>query len=260
MLAPDHDPSIENEPHLAAGTFDLDDSEVAAERVLARDRNRETEHDAVDHVVWDEPTRHAPIAGEPDPSQLTYASWLAKNIAATSWTKSWILTLVTAAVAGPFAVLATLFMAFEQDLASAVSLIAVTVIAPVTEEVMKIAAALWVVEKRPFWFKSITQILLCAAAGGVLFGAIENLIYLHVYIPDAGPSLARWRWTVCVGLHTNCSFIAGVGLARIWYNCIREQHRPIIGLGMPWFFIAIVGHGLYNFTVTMLELGGWLQF
>jgi hypothetical protein len=259
MSSPNHDPSIENEPHLMPNWVAVDESEARADRVLARDRLRETEHDVVDHGVWDEPALSADLAGEADAAQVTYSRWLAKHIAATSWTKSWLLTFAVAAVAGPFAVFGTLFRAPEQGIESAVALIAITVIAPVTEEIMKVAAALWVVEKRPYWFKSIGQILLCAIAGGVLFGVIENLLYLYVYLPDAGPSLARWRWTVCVGLHMNCSFIAGVGLARIWHNCIREQHRPILGLGMPWFFIAMVGHGLYNFSVTVFEALGWLE-
>ncbi len=238
----------------------IDPSEAKAEQVLARDTGRATEHDAVEHGVWDEPALNADLAGEADESQVTYARWLARHMAETSWAKSWLITFAVAAVAGPFAVFGALFSTSGLGVASFAQLIAVTVVAPVTEEIMKIAAALWVVEKRPYWFKSIPQILICALAGGVLFGVIENLIYLHVYIPNAGPSLARWRWTVCVGLHMNCSFIAGVGLARIWHNCIREQHQPIIGLGMPWFFIAMVGHGLYNFAVTMMEAGGLLEF
>ncbi|WP_425397874.1 PrsW family glutamic-type intramembrane protease [Aeoliella sp.] len=260
MPKPRHDPSIENEPHFFAAPLDVDPSEAKAETLIDREQARATEHDKVDHVVWDEPSLHSELAGEPDESQLTYSRWLEKNIAATSWAKSWLTTLAVAAAAGPFAIIGALFTPPEAGIATSGGLIAVCVVAPLTEEIMKIAIALWVVEKRPFWFKSIGQILFCALAGGILFGVIEILVYLNLYLPNAGPSLARWRWTVCVGLHMNCSFIAGVGLARIWYNTIRERHRPLLGLGMPWFFIAIVGHGLYKFAVTMAELSGWLDF
>ena len=258
MASPDNNPSIENEPHLQQPFMALDPSEAKAEQTLSR--QSDTEHDAVEQTVWDEPTLNADLAGEAAEGQLTYARWLAKNMAATSWPKSWLLTLATAMVAGPLAVVGALFASGEQGLTGAATLLMVTVVVPVTEEVMKVSAALWVVEKRPFWFKSIGQILLCTLVSGILFGVIENLLYLYVYIPDAAPSLARWRWTVCVGLHMNCSFVAGVGVARIWYNAIREQHRPLLGLGMPWFFIAIAGHGLYNLTVTLAEMSGWLQF
>jgi len=259
MPDPKHDPSIENEPHLAGEFLSVDPSEAKADQVLDRQRCCETEHDRVEHSAWDEPTHQTDFAGEPDESQSTYARWLAKNVAATSWTKSWLLTFGIALAAGPFAILGALMASPEQGTLSAVTLLMVVVIGPITEEIMKISAALWVVEKRPFWFKSIGQILVCTLAAGILFGVIENLIYLHVYIPDAGPSLVRWRWSVCVGLHMNCSFVAGVGVARIWHNALREQHRPILGLGMPWFFVAIVGHGLYNLTVTIAEVAGWLD-
>jgi RsiW-degrading membrane proteinase PrsW (M82 family) len=139
-------------------------------------------------------------------------------------------------------------------------LLMLTVIGPVTEEIMKIAAALWVVERRPYLFKSIPQILLCAVAGGLAFAFIENLMYLNVYIPHHTPKLELWRWTVCVGLHSGCSFVAGVGLARIWDNAVRELRRPQLGLGMPWFFTAMVGHGLYNGGVTLAETFDLLKF
>ncbi|MGI9458083.1 MAG: PrsW family glutamic-type intramembrane protease [Aeoliella sp.] len=260
MPAPEHDPSIENEPHLDSRFLPIDQSEAKAEAKLAKQTRRASQHDEVDNTVWDEPTLHTDLAGEAAEDQVTYARWLARNMAATGWTKSWLLTFGVALVAGPFAIFGALFSSPEQGLVSAATLLVVVVIGPITEETMKVAAALWVVEKRPYWFKSIAQILLCAIAAGIMFGVIENLLYLYVQFPNAGPSLARWRWSVCVGLHMNCSFVAGIGVARIWNNAIREQHRPILGLGMPWFFIAIAGHGLYNLGVTIAEVAGWLKF
>ena len=254
-----HDPSIEHEPHLLDGLQAADPSEEKASRRLSRESAKATDHDHVDHNVWEEPVLNAELAGEAGDEQLTYARWLAKNIRETSWAKSWFITLGVALVAGPFAIFGALFSQPELGIASAAGMLAIAVFAPLVEEIMKVAAALWVVEKRPFWFKSIGQILLCGLAGGIMFGAIENLLYLFVYIPDAAPSLARWRWTVCVGLHMNCSFIAAVGVARIWHNAIREQHRPHLGLGMPWLCIAIIGHGLYNFSVAIAESMGWLK-
>jgi RsiW-degrading membrane proteinase PrsW (M82 family) len=138
-------------------------------------------------------------------------------------------------------------------------LVAVAIIGPVTEEVTKIALALWVAERRPYLFKAIWQILLAAAAGGFLFGFIENLLYLYVYIPDHSQALADFRWSACMGLHVNCSFIAGVGVARMWNHTMQSRVRPDISMALPWIGIAVAGHGLYNLTVTLLELGGVLN-
>jgi RsiW-degrading membrane proteinase PrsW (M82 family) len=180
---------------------------------------------------------------------------LAQRQAETSVTKSWLMTLLVALVAGPWGVLGALTGSGTRGFALAM----IVVIGPVTEEIMKVAAALWVVEKRPYLFKSIWQILLCAVAGGAAFAFIENLMYLYVYLPEHSATLAAWRWTVCVGLHMNCSFVAGVGLARTWDNAIRGRHRPQLWLGLPWLFMAIVAHGVYNGATIVAEVMGWLE-
>jgi RsiW-degrading membrane proteinase PrsW (M82 family) len=125
---------------------------------------------------------------------------------------------------------------------------------------MKIAVALWVVEKKPYLFRSMWQIFLCAAAGGAAFAFIENLVYINVYVPNHSDEFERWRWTVCTALHVNCSLIAGVGMVRIWDNAIRNLHRPQLGLGIPWFVLAMAGHGMYNGLVIVAEQAGWLSF
>lgn len=260
MTSPEHDPSITHEPQFQQGELRLDPSEAKGAEQIRRESTRATEHDLVEHSVWDEVAHSRQLAGDAPDGQLTYARWLERNQARTSWAKSWLITLGIAAIAGPFGIAGALWSPADLGTASQLQWIGLAVIAPVTEEITKVAAALWVVEKRPFWFKSIGQILICAVAGGAMFGVIENFLYLYLLFPNHSPPLADWRWSVCIGLHMNCSLVAGVGLARIWHNAIREQHRPILGLGLPWFFIAMAGHGLYNFSVAVAETAGWLDF
>jgi hypothetical protein len=260
MSKPSNDPSIFHEPHLQAQfeTFDIDPSEAKASAQLARESTAASHHDAADLTVWDEPGLSSELAGTPRETDVTFARWLRENEARTSWPRSLWLTAVVAAVAGPFGILGAIISQVGATTIAAV--VALAVIAPVTEEMTKIAAALWVAEKRPYWFKSVWQIVLCGLAGGALFGLIENLMYLFVYIPHATPELARWRWTVCMGLHMNCSIVASFGVARIWYHTHRTGNRPNLSLGVPWFVLAMVGHGLYNFSVTVAEVFGWLDF
>ena len=80
--------------------------------------------------------------------------------------------------------------------------------------------------KAPLPVQTVPQILFCAACGGFAFAGIENLIYLYVYVPEHTLAFLKFRWTVCVGLHVACSLVAGVGLARIWDNAIRNRQRP----------------------------------
>jgi hypothetical protein len=257
MTDPGHDPSIEHEPQFRDRPFAPDPGD-APEAALRTYVDRAAAID-VEHSVWDEPTLAADLAGAPDPTQVTYARWLDERIRNTSYAKSLAVTVALILVAGPLGIFGALF-AGEGGALSTMGLVAVVIVGPVTEEIVKIAGALWVVEKRPYLFKHMWQILLVAAAGGLFFGVIENLIYLHVYIPNAPPELARWRWRVCTGLHLNCSFVAGVGLVRIWDHALRNRTAPQLGRGMPYFATAMLGHGLYNLVVSLAPHFGWLEF
>lgn len=212
----------------------------------------------IEHTVWNEPSLVASGATAPD-GQLTYARWLDAESARFTWAQSFWVTVGLALVAGPFGVLGA-FVSGPSSGLSAFGLLAVVVVGPVTEEITKIAGALWVVEKRPYWFKSMLQVLLCAGAGGLAFAAIENLIYIYLYNPGGGAEFRAWRWTICTALHVNCSMIAGWGLVRIWHKAISTRTRPELRLGMPLFALAMITHGLYNLSVTVAEVAGWLEF
>ena len=240
--------SVEFEPHLRGDiSISHDESERAAGSALAASTPSDT--DAVDHSVWDEPGLSPKLAGPVPQDALTYARWLAERIAATSPEKSWLITLGLAACAGIFAIFGTLATGFNGMFQG---IIFICVIGPVTEEVMKVALAIWVVEKHPYLFKSALQIILCAAVSGVVFAAVENLLYLNVYIPHPQVDLVHWRWTVCVAMHGGCSLIAGVGLTQIWADCVKHQHRPRLFLGSRLMITAILIQAVYNcFAVAM---------
>lgn len=255
MNEPNRQHGIENEPHLQDQGFARDPTEEKAARQLDRERTKATDADHVEHTVWSEPALSPQLAGKPGDEQLTYQRWLVKNIGETTWAKSWWITLLVALAAGPWGILG----AIGSSGASSFAVLLVTVFGPVAEEVAKVAAAMWVIEKRPFLFRSIGQILLCATCGGFAFAAIENLVYTNIYFPKHTSEFVAYRWSVCVGLHVTCSFVAGVGLVRIWDNAIRNQHPPRLALGVPWLVIAMVGHGLYNLSVTIAQAAGWLD-
>jgi hypothetical protein len=244
MTSPSNDPSIENEPHLKAGPFQGDPTEPAGPPCPAAD----TDDDRVEQSVWDEPA--LADGPRPPPGALTYRNWLLARRNKTSAGRSWAVTLLVAAAAGPWAILGALLGGRP----TAFGLVMVVLFAPVVEETMKVAAAFYVVEKRPFLFRSAWQIALCALAGGLVFAAIENLLYLHIYVPDPQPWLVRWRWTVCVALHSGCSTIAGLGLVRVWRGAWRRLDRPMPQQAFPLWLIAVILHGTYNGLAVLFEL------
>lgn len=209
----------------------------------------------VEHTVWDEPTTPSDLATRIQPD-ITYSDWLSKSIAQTGWLDSWLITFLVACAAGPWGIIG----AFAGANATGFAFLAVCVFGPVAEEISKVAAAMWVVEKRPYLFFSGGQILVCAACGGLAFAAIENLIYMFVYVPNHSSEFVAFRWTVCVALHVTCSTLAGIGLVQVWRDSITHLRKPRLELSYRWMAAAMIGHGVYNLTVTILESAGWLEF
>ena len=252
MRGPSSDPSINEEPHRRAGSQQPDPTETKADRLLRRNNSALSDDEKVEHTVWDEPGLSHELAGNPKPGELMYATWLDERRARTSAARSWGIICLLALLSGPWAVLGAIWGSGQ----TAFSVLALVVFAPVVEEAMKLAAAAYVVEKRPFLFRSRLQILICALASGLAFAAIENLLYLHVYIPNPSPSQVAWRWTICTGLHAGCSLIGGLGLARIWKDVWARRGRARQPLGFPYLVTAIIIHGTYNGVVLLFYIAG----
>ena len=267
------DPSVFNEPHMRASPpppaadgvipYAGLNTPDAREIDVNQDVRFEPTYAAaleppVEHSVWSEPTvpRDQAHDAAMNPAHVTYARWL--EAGRVRWTplKSWSLTVLIALAAGPWAVFGAL-MNGGQSISASLMLV---FFGPVTEELMKIAGVTLVIEKWPYALRGAAQIVICSVAGGLAFAAIENLLYLNVYIANPSHKLIIWRWTACVALHTLCSFIAGLGVVRVWRNAWREHKPPKLSLALPFIIAASVTHGLYNATAMLLELSGALKW
>ncbi len=242
MSDPDSDPSVFKEPHLRGRGYHPDPSEARAERTLSKANRHQSEEEKLEHSVWEEPGLSRELAGEVPPDEFTYSDWLEKRRAAVGLGKSWTVTLAIALAGGAWAIFGALWGRGE----TALSLLVIVVFAPVVEEAMKTALALYVVEKKPYLFRSTAQIAFCVLVSGLTFASVENVLYLHVYIPHPPAFLAPWRWTVCVAMHMGCSLIAGLGLMRIWKDAWARRARANLSLGYPYLLAAAVIHGVYN--------------
>ncbi len=241
--------SVWDEPHLRPGRHHPDPSEFTAARLRPPSRDQ-----LVDHSVWDEPALDPARRRQRPKDALTYRRWLDEKRVETSAGRSWLVTLACVLAAGPLAILGT-FAQGASDLTAGWSmLVAVAIIGPLTEEIMKIALPLWVAERRPYLFRSRAQIALCALASGFVFAAIENVLYLHVYVPDPSPGLVAWRWSVCVALHMGCALIAGLGVMRAWSLAEVADARSRLRSATPLVITAVVIHGSYNALAVLVEL------
>lgn len=239
------DPSVFAEPHLQDGPLEIDPSEDRA----AMPRGAQAGDELALQSVWEEPSTAVSLVGTRPAEAPSYQAWLSAGRARTSVSKTWLVTAAIILAAGPFAILG----AFLGTRPSMLGLVTLVVVGPLLEEVMKNGAALMVVERRPFLFSSRLQIGVCALAAGVVFAAIENVLYLTVYVPDASESLALWRWTVCVALHSGCALITSLGVMRVWRDVWERRDRPALRLVRPYLIVATVIHGTYNGIAVVLS-------
>ncbi len=195
--------------------------------------------------VWHEPGRE--LDGNA-PAELPYAAWLTRQAQHTTNARSLALCGLMALAGGPLAVLSVVLTR-----GPGFGYLLIVITGPLIEEIGKVLFPLMVVERRPYWIRHSWHIPLCALAAGLVFSIIENILYLHVYIPDPTPLIIVWRWTICVILHTGCSLMAGMGVMRIHQETMRTRQPPRLESGAAWIMAAVIVHGVYNFAAILID-------
>jgi hypothetical protein len=248
------DQSVFAEPHLRADVSpEVDSSESKAAQNIVGTED-ETLAQEAERSVFDEPTFEADPSSSVPQNALTYERWLERMISETGAFERVMLAVLIVLAAGPLAVLGT-FTNQLTDLSGVfLAYMAIVVFGPATEEVMKTLLLAFVVEKKPYILISRGHIVTMGVLSGLAFAAIENALYLKVYIPDPEPWLVWWRWTVCVLLHCSCSGIAAYGLAKVWHAGISTGTKPRIDKAIQYLVAAILIHGAYNGAMVMMDV------
>jgi len=243
--SPVTDPSVFAEPWMEAVLHPAEISDPGPAMPL-------TDHVCEDQSVWDELGLSRELAGDVPEDGLTWYRWYLDQVAATSATWSWAVTLGVAVVGGLFAIVGTL----AQQSMPGGQFLAVTVVGPTVEEIMKIALPLWLVEKRPWLYRNAGQILICAMASGLMFAAVAVSEGLHQQSSYRFDSVAMdglrvtafrllhcgWNWSV----EDLVSFSQGTTCARVgrWSSLDRrgdcvarlvQRYRHSIGIGRAGF-------------------------
>jgi len=249
---PETNQSIEFEPHLRNSQFSIDPSEEKAIKTLSK--NIPDEYELVENSVWDEPALFHNSKFD-SAEKIGYSSWLKSKIENTTKQKSWFWTLFLIFVSGVWAIFSVFTMFFEGQFF--IGILSIIIFGPVLEEILKISAPLLTIEKKPFLFKSQKQIFMCCAFSGLFFAAIENLIYLNVYIKEPTLEIILWRWTVCLFLHCTCASISSLGLIKVWKKTICEFRKPELIYLNKYLYTAIILHSFYNSFAMFLEYKGF---
>ena len=224
----------------------------------SRERRAEPEPPSIETTASETERLRDSIAAEPALSDHRnpglYAEWLARRRARTTVAGNLAVTFLVALASGPMAVAGAL-LAGRQTWWGTVYLV---LFGPVIEELLKQAGMIYLLERKPYRLFAWWQFVLAAVISGLGFAAVENLIYLYVYVSpqtfERWHELARFRWTWCTLLHVSCAVVASLGLARVWKQQLRDGLPAELNHGFTWFLAAIIIHGTYNLSMLMLQL------
>jgi len=236
--------SAEFEPAHRQGRFEPDPSELRAAQLRLQTDDVASVRDS----VRNEPAIHEGV------DQWYLRDWIEQKRSQCSVWGNLGVAILAAALAGPFAILGA-FMAGRQGW---YGVLYVVVFAPVIEELLKQSGMIYLLEKKPYRVFAAWQFVFSAVVSAAIFATIENLLYIHLYVPSAvllvAPAVfAKFRWTICTALHIACSGIASLGMIRVWRKQLADGKAADLTVAYPYFVAAIVVHGGYNLAATFFS-------
>ena len=168
----------------------------------------------------------------------------------------WLIAIVGSVGGVGAAMLKSSAMAFDPML----GVLLLVVVAPAVEEICKPLAMVFLLDKRPHWFRGPTEIVILAACSALVFATLENLLYIFVNNPGGSSSFVVFRLTVCTALHVTASTVFGFGLAKMWRHIRDKGGHFDIDVCFKYYVTAVIIHGAYNGTALILSWAGMLKF
>ena len=124
------------------------------------------------------------------------------------------------------------------------------VAAPIIEEALKPSGVYLLLARWPQALPGRFYTALLSALAGLVFGLIENTIYLSIYFPEHSHQLVVFRYTGGLALHTVASFIVGLGINQKLIAAAKGE-TPIFASNKRFFITAMAIHSAYNIAVTI---------
>ena len=168
----------------------------------------------------------------------------------------WLIAIVGSVGGAGAAMLKSSAMALDP----LVGVLLLVVVAPAVEEICKPLAIVFLLDKRPHWFRGPTEIVILAACSALVFATLENLLYIFVNNPGGSGLFVTYRLTVCTALHVTASTVFGFGLAKMWRHIRDKGGHFDIDVCFKYYVTAVIIHGSYNGIALILEWSGMLRF
>lgn len=169
--------------------------------------------------------------------------------------RHYVIAVLLAFIGGLFGIAG----AFVQELQTGGWLLLPFLGAPVIEEAMKPTGVYLALLRWPEALSNRLFTACLAAAGGLVFGVIEAIVYTEIYVSDPSDRFVAYRFTIPLVMHTGASFICGLGISRGIIDWAAG--RGSIPKRTRYFYIAaVVIHAIFNITVVTLELSNAVDF
>jgi hypothetical protein len=167
----------------------------------------------------------------------------------------YFLAFFMAVIGGLLGIIGALF----QELQTTNFLLLPFIGAPIIEEALKPSGLylmlLW-------WPRALSNQLFTAVLSGIsglIFGIIESLVYVAVYVEDPSNEFIIYRFTVTLALHTLASFVVGLGInVRVldW----AAGRSPLPRSSRNYYIAGVTIHAVYNTLAIVLSVAGVLDF
>jgi RsiW-degrading membrane proteinase PrsW (M82 family) len=149
--------------------------------------------------------------------------------------------------------------AFLSEIQSGGALLLVFLGAPIIEESFKPIGVYLSFVKWPDAMQSRLFVALLCAGAGLVFGVLEALVYLYIYLPDHTTRFKVYRLTIPIALHAVSSYIVGLGLGRRIVGVVNRG-TPLPKRTRNFWLGGIGLHAAFNTTVTILAVSGLVDF
>jgi predicted RNA-binding Zn-ribbon protein involved in translation (DUF1610 family) len=187
----------------------------------------------------------------PRDAEETYAKWQADSRARTSTLKGWVVAGVVPFLGLPLA-LPPALATVERG-----TVFLFVLIGPLMAEILKVAVAGIVIERRSFLIHRPAQLYVMTLGTALVFAVVQNVVALGLHYPNAPAQLFAWRWTGCLVLHGLCTFLATRGLVRVWERGQQTQQPADLTRATPAITAAIAAHAAYNACIYVQGYFGY---